>query len=368
LTPKRVAVIIGTRPDVIKQASPYVALKKYHNFDTLLIHSGQHSEMGVQAQRTFNLVPDHTCKILDDDKLRLGDLVSRLISEFTVAFYEFKPALVLVHGDTTTAFAAATAAFLQNIPVGHVEAGLRTSRFEYPFPEEGYRRAISRFTTLHFSPTTKSAQNLREEGINNHVYVTGNTVVDALHKVLDTTIPMRSRLIRSWVEQDQCSSILVTCHRRESYGEPLKQLCDTLKRIVESTPYVKVIWPVHSNPVVRDAVLDYLEHERILLDTPLDYVSFAHTMNFSQIIITDSGGVMEEAAVLGKPTLVLRDETERPECLDLDCVRLVGYEFNTLEEYVRQWIVNCPKTERNTIFGDGSAGEEIAEIVAEYLS
>jgi len=364
LNPK-IAVIVGTRPCIIKQWSPYVNLKKNPNLDTYLIHSNQHDVMGLQAQDTFNLTPDHVCHVFEPDRMDVSLLVSRLILEFEVAFRLIKPDLVLVHGDTSTAFAAAEAAFLQNIPIGHVEAGLRTSRFETPFPEEGFRRQISRIATLHFAPTSKSARNLYDEGITENVHVVGNSVVDAISYVSKLPFSLEVKKIIDWIGISQL--VLVTCHRRESYGEPLKKLCNTIKSIANLNPYVKIIWPVHLNSKVRDVVLG-LEHDRILLVEPQEYADFTKLMYLSDLIITDSGGVVEEAAVLGKPTLILREETERPEALSLDCVELVGYDFMYLEEMADQWLNKPPKYEENrNMFGVGDSGSEIADIISKYL-
>ena len=339
----------------------YDALYKNKKFDTILVHSGQHDEMAIQALETFGIIPNYTCNVLDDDKVRLGDLVSRLIQQFTIAFYELKPNLVLVHGDTTTAFSATVAAFLQNIKIGHVEAGLRTSRFEYPFPEEGYRRIISRIATYHFAPTPKSASNLRAENINANIHVVGNTVVDSLKKILPLTDSVSLRRLRAWTEN--YALVLVTAHRRETYGEPLLNLCKTVKDIVLFNPYVKIIWPVHFNPNVREVVLKNINNPKILLEPPLNYEEFTKLLDIADLVITDSGGVMEEAAVLGKPTLVLRTETERPEVLELDNVRLVGYDFEQLLTLSNQWIKTPPKMETSSVFGDGTAGVEIMEII-----
>jgi len=360
----KVAIIIGTRPDIIKMWPVHDALKKYdESIKTILIHSGQHDILAQQAQRSFSLIPDYTCRVLDDDKIRLGDLVSRLISQFTIAFYEFKPDLVLVHGDTSTAFSAATAAFLQNIPVGHIEAGLRTSRFEYPFPEEGYRRAISRFTTLHFAPTAKSAQNLREENINKNVYVTGNTIVDSLDHILSITPPYY---------KIHKSIVLITCHRTESYGKPLRSFCSYVELLASKNPSIMFLWPVHSNPKIKETVgsLTLFNKSNITLTEPMDYDVFTTLLAKSDIVITDSGGVMEEAAVLGIPTAVLRDETERPEVLDVDNVVLTGYNFEYLNKLVQSWIDNPPKRKckHNKIFGDGTAGVEIKDIINAYFN
>lgn len=345
--------------------STYVALSKNKSLETTLIHSGQHDSLGLQARQVFNLIPDYVCDVILEDKLKLSDLVSKLISEFSKAFDELKPNLVLVHGDTTTAFSASVAAFLQNIPIGHIESGLRTSRFETPWPEEGYRRQISQITTLHFAPTSKSAENLYAFGINKGIYIVGNSVVDSLKYITKLPESREVKRIKTWVGNNQL--VLVTCHRRESYGEPLKNLCNSIKTIVNLNPYVKIIWPIHPNSKIRDVVYG-LEHDRILLIEPQDYNSFTKLLNISSLIITDSGGVIEEAAILGKSTLILRNETERPEALELDCIRLVGYNFIELEKLAKKWLENPPKQEKSNAFGDGQTGINIAEIINKYFT
>lgn len=330
----------------------YQALSSKVKLETIIIQSGQHDTLAEQALKTFNLKANRIAFVSEVEKQRLGTLNSALISEFTYIFELEKPDLVLVHGDTVTAFSGGCAAFQQNIPIGHVEAGLRTSRFEYPFPEEGYRRAISRFTTLHFAPTAKSAQNLREEGINKNVFITGNTVVDSLNYI-----------VNQHLEPKMEPFILVTCHRRESYGQPLIDLCQTLNTFKN----IDILWPVHLNPNIKDTVKTHVNNPYIRILDPSDYVTFITLLKNSKLCITDSGGVMEEAAVLGVPTLVLRTETERPEVLDLDNVCLIGYDFNELVTLSNKWLTDPPKKAQSNVFGDGTAGEEIADIIDRYF-
>jgi UDP-N-acetylglucosamine 2-epimerase (non-hydrolysing) len=366
LSKPKIAVIIGTRPCIIKQWSPYVNLKKNPNLDIILVHSNQHDNLGLQAQNTFGITPNYVCAISPDERLQLGRLTSILIAEFTELFRDLKPDMVLVHGDTTTAFAAAEAAFLNQITISHVEAGLRTSAFELPFPEEGFRRQISRISTIHFAPTSKSARNLYEEGVNKGVYVVGNSVVDALKYVSTLPLSIELKRIEEWLDI-MYDLVLVTCHRRESYGEPLKNLCNSIKAIANSNEYVRIVWPVHPNSKVKDVVYE-LEHDQILLVEPQEYSDFVHLMEMSNLIITDSGGVVEEAAVMGKPTLILREETERPEALALDNVRLVGYDFKELEHMAKEWLTNPPKSEASDIFGIGDTGLHISEIIGDYFN
>lgn len=357
---KKVAVVIGTRPCIIKQFSPYNELKKYTEFETLLVHSGQHDDLGVQAQQTFGITPDYVCNLPQDTKFRLGDLVSKLISEFTIAFYHTKPDLVLVHGDTSTAFSAATAAFLQNIPIGHVEAGLRTSCFETPFPEEGFRRQISRVTSLHFAPTSQSKENLNREGTDKNVYVVGNSVVDSVNYILNSS---KSPEAFKGIFEQHKPVMLVTCHRRESWTL-LEYICESISRLAIKYD-IHIIWPYHSNPKIKDVVFKY-KSDKIHLVDPLEYCEFIHTLKQANIILTDSGGVLEEASILGKPTLVLRNETERPEALSRH-IKLVGYNFNRAEKYISSWLLHPPKFTPSDAFGEGDTGEKIASIINNYL-
>jgi UDP-N-acetylglucosamine 2-epimerase (non-hydrolysing) len=355
LKPK-VALIVGTRPDIIKMWPVYQALSQQSHLETVVIQSGQHDSLATQAFNSFGFSPDRILSIRDEDKTELGNLHSALVENFTYVFKELeKPDLVLVHGDTTTAFSASVAAFLLNIPIGHIEAGLRTSRFEYPFPEEGFRRAISRFTTLHFAPTLESAYNLRDENIIKNVFITGNTIVDSLNHISSKEEYYGYK-----------PSILVTCHRRESYGLSLKQLCDS---IIELSKYCPVVWPVHSNPKIKNTVIENLDGiDNIYLVEPESYEHFINRLITARLVITDSGGVMEEAAVLGKPTLVLRTESERPEVLALETIKLIGYNFQALIKESINWLNNPPKEQKNTIFGNGTAGIQIVNHILNWFN
>jgi UDP-N-acetylglucosamine 2-epimerase (non-hydrolysing) len=356
----KVVVCVGTRPDIIKMWGPYKALK--NTVETILIHSEQHADaVSKPILQAFGMVPDRYCLMDKPDKSNLYIVNSYLIHDFGDHFGDIKPDLVLVHGDTVTAVSAALAAFQLNIPIGHVEAGLRTSRYEYPFPEEGYRRIISRITKLHFAPTQKAAMNLRAEGINQGVFVTGNTVVDALN-IEDDHFYGNEYFYHSH------EIILVTCHRRESYGEPLEKLCHAISKLAIGDKRF-IVWPVHQNPNISNLVTNQpcLAFKNIDLQAPMSYQSFIHTLRYAKLVITDSGGVMEEAAVLGKPTIVLRTETERPEVLDLPNVRLVGYDFEELINLADEWLRHPPNVEPSTAFGDGTAGEEIAELCSRFI-
>lgn len=363
----KIAVIVGTRPCIIKQWSPYFHLKNSPEFDTVLIHSNQHEDLATQALSTFKMIPDYTCQVSFSDKLHLSKLVSRLIHQFSDLFYELKPDMVLVHGDTSTAFSASEAAFLNAIPIAHVEAGLRTSSFESPYPEEGYRRQISSISTVHFCPTPLSKMNLYAEGISKNVHIVGNSVVDSLHYI--QTLPTSEKvtqMLESVVIPGVEALVLITSHRRETYGENLENFCSYILNKAEESPHINFIWPVHPNNKIKDTVTR-LKHNNIWLIDPLEYCDFIAVASASNIVITDSGGVLEECSVLGKPTIILREETERPEALLLDNARLVGYNFTELNDVLNKWLEKPPKSQNYSVFGDGQTGQEITEVIKGYF-
>ncbi len=361
-----VLVIQGTRPDAVKMAMPFLALKKYPNdILPLLCTTGQHDSIAIQSSEAFGIKPDYYIE-LNRTGSGLSELTAQILMGVTKVIQEVNPSLVLVHGDTTTGFASALAAFYLRVPVGHVEAGLRTSRYEYPYPEELNRRLITRIAELHFAPTTKAARNLFSEGVRDNVFVTGNTVVDALQYILthnkSTSVPELAKQFKG------APLVLVTCHRREVWGEPLKRLCEMLSIFAMINPDIAVVWPLHPNPLIIDIVKPMLEGiSNITLTDALPYSDFVHLLNITDLVVTDSGGVMEEASVLGVPTLVMRDETERPEALELDNVRLIGYNFEEMLGLMTKWLRSPPPVDVHSVFGDGTAGEEIAEIVVKYL-
>lgn len=358
----KVLVCTGTRPDVIKMQSVYHGLKKYTNIETLLCYSGQHDEMGTQMLEVFNLKPDYLFKLDQFEDRTLGWITARLIENFSDYFSTIKPSMVLSHGDNVTALTASIAAYYLKIPVGHVEAGLRTSRFEYPNPEEGIRRMISRITTLHFAPTQTAVSNLLDEGITRNVYLTGNTVIDSLTYVLEES---RGQM-NSTNSPERI--VLVTCHRRENWGIPLIQLCEILKKFISLNPEYQIIFSVHPNPSVSSIIRDQLSGlHNICLYNSIEYPKFVKMMHEAQFIITDSGGVIEEASTLGRPVLILRDEIERPEALKLSNVELVGYDYARAFKIMEKWAQESPKGSFTNLYGTGQAGTSIAEIISKYL-
>jgi UDP-N-acetylglucosamine 2-epimerase (non-hydrolysing) len=303
---------MGTRPEAIKLATVIQALRQNTTeFKATLILTGQHREMVAQVMQLFDLCADHDLAIMQP-KQSLTQITSLALTGLEQLFQELKPDIVLVQGDTTTAFAATLAAFYQKIPVGHVEAGLRTDDLFHPYPEEANRRLISQIAQLHFAPTTASMANLQRYGITTHTYQTGNTVIDALLHV-SARLPQCEIAGLDW---QKYRVILATVHRRENWGEPLKQICQAWLEILAKFNDLALVLPVHLNPIVREPVHQYLgQHPRIFLTDPLDYEQLVGAMQRCYLIMTDSGGLQEEAPSLGKPVLVLRETTERQEAI-----------------------------------------------------
>lgn len=366
---KNVLTVVGTRPEIIKMAPVVQALKKREGINSQILLSGQHTSLAWETYTSFNLKIDYQVKLARTG-IGLADLHSELLYQLNGTLHDICPNtdLILVHGDTTTALAAAEAAFYNHIPVGHVEAGLRTSRYESPWPEEMNRRLISKLAKWHFAPTEQAKRNLWQENITENVYVTGNTVVDALNSILGEHTDLFMEHV-GWCNKLPLGKrvILVTCHRRESWGAPLKKLCTTLKGLLKTHEDYLIIWPVHPNKIINnvvDGAFEDFPKDQVKLHGNIDYNDFVSLLNVVDVVVTDSGGVMEEAAVLGTPCLVLRTETERPEALELPHVELIGYDFDLLKRKINQILkkVGEPR-HHSTIFGDGHAGETIADII-----
>lgn len=358
-----VMAVFGTRPEAVKMAPLVLALKARHaEFDTALAVTAQHREMLDQVLELFGLTPDHDLDLMKAGQT-LTDITGRVLTNLQPVLLDRKPSLVLVHGDTTTTMAASLAAFYQQIPVGHVEAGLRTPDRYNPYPEEMNRRLTTQLSTLHFAPTQTSVDNLLRENVEaSGIYKTGNTVIDALlqtaRKLPEDTAPGRR--------------ILVTAHRRENWGEPMAAICRAVKRLADANPDVSVVFPIHKNPVVRETANGILGgHPRIEMIEPLDYAPFVKAMRDATIILTDSGGVQEEAPSLGKPVLVMRTTTERPEAIDAGTVKLVGVDEETIFTTAQQLLDDQAAYERMAKavnpYGDGRACERIVEAVRHFL-
>ena len=368
MKPIKVMTIFGTRPEAIKMAPVVQELQRFPGkIETVVAVTAQHREMLDQVLQLFQISPDYDLDIMSPSQT-LFDITSRSLLGLRDVLAECRPDLVLVHGDTTTTFAGALAAYFHQIPVGHVEAGLRTGNKFSPFPEEMNRKLTGALTDLHFAPTPTARQNLLNEGVAPEtVFVTGNTVIDAL---LATVSPAYRFADAKLASLTGCEGklILVTTHRRENLGEPMRQVYEALKRIILEQPEVEVVFPVHRNPKVREVVDSVLGGlPRIHLLDPLEYEPFANLMARSYLIVTDSGGIQEEAPSLGKPVLVLRDTTERPEALSAGTVRMIGTAEHTVFREIHQ-LLNEPARYRQMAeamnpYGDGKAAARIVQTI-----
>ncbi|MGS2722100.1 non-hydrolyzing UDP-N-acetylglucosamine 2-epimerase [Paraglaciecola aestuariivivens] len=368
---KKVLLVFGTRPEAIKMAPLALELKSRANIEVQVCVTAQHREMLDQVLDLFELTPDFDLNLMQPGQ-DLFDITTKALLGLRDVYQQAQPDLVLVHGDTTTTFSASLAAFYQKIPVGHVEAGLRTGDIYSPWPEEVNRKLSGCITELHFAPTEKSQSNLLKENVAaEQIFVTGNTVIDALIQVaekIDTNASLNQSLAEQFTFIDRSKKlILITGHRRESFGEGFERICYALKALAARDD-VQVVYPVHLNPNVKEPV------ERILgsvsnvhLISPLDYLPFVYLMSQSYLILTDSGGVQEEAPSLGKPVLVMRDTTERPEAIEAGTVKLVGTDLDYIVEQANKLLddQNAYKimSVAHNPYGDGQACKRIADII-----
>lgn len=363
--------VFGTRPEAIKMAPVVLALEREESLASYLAVTAQHREMLDQVLAIFHLQPHYDLHSMEK-RQSLNTITSKVLIGMREVLQEIKPHLVLVHGDTTTTFAAALASFYEKIPVGHVEAGLRTGDRYSPFPEEVNRRLTTQLSTLHFTPTKRSAENLMREGHStSHIYVTGNTVIDALHIIVKRRESLFHHPLLKRVDLSK-KIILLTAHRRENWGPPLEDICWAIRSIVEERD-VEVVFPVHLNPQIQEVVYRVLEGLLgVHLMDPLDYETFAHLMASSHLILTDSGGIQEEAPSLGKPVLVLRDKTERPEALEAGTVKMVGTNRERIVESVKLLLDDEREYKKMARainpYGDGQASERIIHHIIEYFS
>lgn len=365
---KKIMLVFGTRPEAIKMCPLVQELKTREKFEILVCVTGQHREMLDQVLEVFDLIPDYDLVLMEKDQ-DLFYLTEKLLSACRQVLDREKPDLVLVHGDTTTAFASALAAFYLGIPVGHVEAGLRTYNIRAPYPEEFNRRAVGILAQYNFAPTASARDNLLREGKDPaSIYVTGNTVIDAFK----TTIKDHySHELLDWAADSRL--ILITAHRRENLGRPMRNMFKAIRRVVNEYPDLKAIYPIHLNPRVRAIANEILvDCDRIRLIEPLDVVDFHNFMAHSHIIITDSGGIQEEAPSLGKPVLVMRDLTERPEGISSGTARLVGTDEQQIYDHVKLLLDDQAEYETmsrtDNPYGDGHAAGRIADILDRNLS
>lgn len=356
-------MVFGTRPEAIKMCPLVNELKTRKAIQTVVCVTGQHRQMLEQVLETFEVLPDYDLSIMKD-KQTLFDVTVNILEKIKVVLEKESPDVVLVHGDTSTTFVTALACFYLKIPVGHVEAGLRTYNIYSPYPEEFNRQAVSIISQYNFAPTELAKENLLREGKNEDtIYVTGNTAIDALN----TTV--RDNYTHPEIEWAQGSRlILITAHRRENLGEPMKHMFRAIRRVMDEHPDVKAVYPIHMNPVVREtARAIFADDDRIHIIEPLDVIDFHNFMSRSYLILTDSGGIQEEAPSLGKPVLVMRDTTERPEGVKAGTLRLVGTseediynEFSKLLENKEQYDM---MSMASNPYGDGMASKRIADIL-----
>jgi UDP-N-acetylglucosamine 2-epimerase len=373
----RVLCAFGTRPEAIKMAPVVLNLASDPRFDVKLCVTGQHREMLDQVLNLFGLVPDFDLHIMKPGQ-DLIDVTAAILKGMRSVFSDATPDMVLVHGDTATTLAVSLACYYHKVPVGHVEAGLRTGDIYSPWPEEANRKLTGALAELHFAPTETSAQNLINESVNaDRVFVTGNTVIDALLLVvlqIENDVALRQQLAMSFpmIKRDR-RVILVTGHRRESFGDGFERICSGLAAVGARYPDVDIVYPMHLNPNVREPVLRILSglHNVHLID-PLDYLPFVYLMTQSHIILTDSGGIQEEAPSLGKPVLVMRDTTERPEAVLAGTVKLVGTNSQSIIDGIAELLDDQAAYERMSFshnpYGDGLASQRITDHLADHLN
>ena len=363
----KVCSVFGTRPEAIKMAPLVKELQSREELDAKVLVTAQHREMLDSVLELFDITPDFDLNIMKHGQT-ITDITTRVLHGVGEIFEQERPDLVLVHGDTTTTFAAALASFYQKIAVGHVEAGLRTGNIYSPYPEEMNRKLTGSLATYHFSPTVMNVENLLRENISKeNIVITGNTVIDALLSVTDK--PYRFEIDKlNEIDDTKQKLILLTCHRRENWGEPMKQIFEAINELTEKNPNVVVVFPMHKNPSIRELARTYFgTNSSVRLIEPLDYEPFANLMKKSHLILTDSGGIQEEAPALGKPVLVLRTETERPEAVKAGTVKIAGIETEKIVQLAGE-LLNSQKAydemaQAANPYGDGTASKQIADFI-----
>lgn len=368
---KNIMPVYGTRPEAIKMAPIVRALEKSASFDVTVTVTGQHREMLDQVNELFGIVPDHDLNVIQP-RQTLNGLLTRTVNGLDELFASEQPDAVLVQGDTTTTTAGALAAFYKGIPVIHAEAGLRSFNLFSPFPEEANRKMTSQITSLHLAPTSRSKANLVRESVKeNDIAVTGNTVIDALLEVSKKAVPFSEPALTDAAESGR-DLLLVTTHRRENQGAAMEGVGRALARLAGRYPEKVIVLPAHRNPVVREAILPALKgHDNVVVTEPLAYGEFSHLMALASVVLTDSGGVQEEAPSLGKPVLVMRDNTERPEALDAGTVRLIGTDEERVVQAVSQLFddEHAYQAMANAVnpYGDGQAAERTVAAIEELF-
>lgn len=364
---KKIMLVFGTRPEAIKMCPLVNELKSRNNLKTIVCVTGQHRQMLDQVLEVFNVIPDYDLSIMKD-RQTLFDVTTNILNRIKEILEKEKPDVVLVHGDTSTTFATALACFYLQLPVGHVEAGLRTYNIYSPYPEEFNRQVVSIISKFNFAPTERSKRNLIKEGRDTStIYITGNTAIDALKTTVrnDYTHPELD-----WAKDSRL--IMITAHRRENLGEPMRNMFRAIKRVIDEHPDVKAIYPIHMNPIIRDTAKEIFGFDdRIRIIEPLEVFDFHNFLNHSYMILTDSGGIQEEAPSLGKPVLVMRDTTERPEGIEAGTLKLVGTNEDVIYNNFKLLLDNHREYEKmskaSNPYGDGFACKRIADILEDSL-
>ncbi len=364
----KVMSVFGTRPEAIKMAPLVKELEKRKEIESIVAVTAQHREMLDQVLETFDIKPDYDLNIMKQGQT-LGDVTTRALQGLESVIKDCNPDIVLVHGDTTTTFAGALAAFYNRVSIGHVEAGLRTYDKYSPWPEEMNRQMVDCMTDMYFAPTDLSKENLLKQNIDaNKIYVTGNTAIDAMSTTVESDYKHE---VIDWVGDSRM--ILLTAHRRENLGEPMRHIFTAIKRLVDEFEDIKVVYPIHKNPLVREIANEILQgNDRVKLIEPLEVFDFHNFQNKSYIIMSDSGGIQEEAPSLGKPVLVLRDTTERPEGIAAGTLKLVGTDEETIYKEAKKLLTDKNAYDKmskaSNPYGDGHASERIADAIIEKFS
>ncbi len=368
---KKVVVIFGTRPEAIKMAPLIKAIEASDSLEVMVCVTAQHREMLDSVLELFSITPDYDLDLMSAGQ-SITDITVRVITQTEEVLEKEKSDLVLVHGDTTTTFSASLAAFYQKIAVGHVEAGLRSGKIYSPYPEEMNRRLTGTIAALHFAPTEGNKNNLLRSGVSEEsIFVTGNTVIDALHMVVkdnyDFHVPLLNQL-----DFKHKKVILLTTHRRENWGTPMRNILEASRRLVEKNSDIELVFPVHLNPIVKDLAEEVLgDMQRVHLIPPLGYAPFANMMARSYLVMTDSGGIQEEAPALGKPVLVLRTETERPEAVEAGTVKMAGVQENSIYKLAQELVDDQREYKKMARavnpYGDGKAAKRIVKCLDQFF-
>ena len=367
----KVLSVFGTRPEAIKMCPLVKLLEKDERIDAKVCVTAQHREMLDSVLDIFDVKPDFDLNIMAHGQTII-DICNKVLTGVDKVLKEFRPDIVLVHGDTSTTLNGALAAFYNKVPVGHVEAGLRTGDMYSPFPEEANRKLTGAIATLHFAPTESNEANLAKEGITENVFRTGNTVIDALLSVINKEHKFEDEELNK-IDFENNKVILLTAHRRENWGEPMKNIFAAVREVAEQNDDVQIIFPMHKNPLIRDLARESFKgiENKVALIEPLEYVDFANLMNKCYLIMTDSGGIQEEAPALGKPVVVLRTETERPEAVEAGTVTLAGIQRNKIYKMTNELIINSEEYHKMAHavnpYGDGKACGRIIEEIVNYF-